>query len=164
MSVRKGDKVVVICGKDKGKEGKIIRVDRDNGRVTVEGVNVVVKHKKARKQGEKATREKKAAPIDVSNVMILCKCGKATRIGHKIENGKKNRVCVKCGEVLDRRFVKVKDKVEAISDDDKKEEKVDKKPLVRREVKAVAESKIKKPQSTKDVKKVTGVRRMGGGA
>jgi len=165
MGIRKGDQVVVICGKDKGKKGKVIFVDTEKSRVTVEGVNIIVKNKKPRKQGEKPSREKKAAPIDVSNVMILCKCGKATRIGHKInDKGHKNRVCVKCGEVLDRKYVKAKDKekVETVSDD--KEEKVDKKPLVRREVKATAESKIKAPQAKVDVKKVTGVRRMGGGA
>jgi len=165
MAIRKGDQVVVICGKDKGKKGKVIRVD--DGRVTVDGVNIVVKHKKARSAQQKASRDKKPAPIDVSNVMILCKCGKATRVGHKIDaKGKKNRVCVKCGEILDRRFVKIKEKEKVVAAEDvkkdKDEEKVDKKPLVRREVKHTAESKIKQPTTSAPAKSPTGHRRIGG--
>jgi len=160
MSIRKGDQVVVISGKDKGKKGKVILVE--DGRVTVDGVNIVVKNKKAKSAKQKASREKKPAPIDVSNVMILCKCGKATRVGHKIEKGKKNRVCVKCNEILDKKFVKVKEKAkEAVEEDKKEEEKVEKKPLVRREIKHTAESKIKGSQTTG---KSTSTHRQIGGA
>jgi large subunit ribosomal protein L24 len=166
MGIRKGDQVVVICGKDKGKKGKVIAVSEKDDRnfVTVDGVNVVIKHKKARNAKEKSAREKKASPIDVSNVMILCKCGKATRIAHKInDKGVKNRVCVKCGEVLDKKFVKAKEKakeVEAEATDKAAEEKTEaKKPIVRREVKATADSKVKS-QTTASVKSAP--RKIGG--
>jgi len=145
MGIRKGDQVVVITGKNKGKKGKVVAVTE--AKVTVEGVNIVVKNKKAR-QGAKAAREKMAAPIDISNVMVMCKCGKATRIAHKIdEKGNKSRVCAKCGAVLDRKFVKIKEKAKEVAKEEVKEdEKVDKtqaKPLARRESKFGADSKIK---------------------
>jgi len=159
-SIRKGDNVVVISGKDKGKKGKVILVDES--KVMVEGVNMVIRHKKARSTKQKSKREKITGAIDISNVQILCKCGKATRVGHKIDDkGKKSRVCTKCGEVLDKKFVKVKEKAkEGEEVAIKEEEKTDKKPLQRREVKHVAESKIKAPQNTS--KEVTGHRRIGG--
>ena len=160
MGIRKGDQVVVITGKDKGKKGKVIDVDTEKNRVKVEGVNIIVKNKKPRKQGEKPSREKKPGMIDISNVMILCKCGKPTRVGHKIsDKGIKNRVCVKCGEILDRKFVKQKAK-DVVEEEVKKEEKVDKKPLVRREIKHQAESKIKGSQTTSTTK--TTHRQIGG--
>jgi len=95
--------------------------------------------------------------------MILCKCGKATRVQHKIgDDGVKHRVCAKCGEILDKKFVKVKEKAKAaeeVKDDDKKEEK---KPLQRREVKAFAESKIKGSQVATGAANMH--RQLGGGA
>jgi len=161
--IKRGDQVVVISGKDSGKKGKVIEVVQKEERtlVVVEGVNIVVKHKKARNAKQKSTREKRPAAIDISNVMILCKCGKATRIGHKVdEKGNKSRVCTKCGEILDKKFVKVKEKAkeaEEVKEDEKKDEP---KKLVRREVKHVAESKIKKPQATGGAK--TTHRQIGG--
>ena len=158
-SIRKGDHVVVIAGKDKGKKGKVTLVDGEY--VTVEGVNIVVKHKKARSAQQKSSRDKRAGAIHISNVQILCKCGKATRVSHKIVNGKKNRVCAKCGEVLDKKFVKIKEKAATENEVDKKEEETTvKKPLQRREVKHTAESTVKKPQNT--TKAVTSHRRIGG--
>jgi len=162
-SVRKGDTVVVIAGKDKGKRGKVILVDAEGGKVMVEGVNMVIKHKKARSTKQKSKREKITAAMDISNVQILCKCGSVTRVGHKIDDkGNKSRVCTKCGEVLDKKFVKVKEKAKEGEEvaDKKEDDKVDKKPLQRREVKHVAESKIKAPQNA--AKDVTGHRRIGG--
>ena len=163
MSIRKGDTVVVIAGKDKGKKGKVIMVNPEGETIVVDGVNMITKHKKARNAQQKSTREKKPGAIHISNVQILCKCGKATRVAHKIENGKKSRICAKCGEVLDKKFVKAKEKaVEATEKpDDKKDDKTAAKtPLVRREVKHTAESKIKKPQN---VSNVMGHRKIGGG-
>jgi len=143
MGIRKGDRVVVIAGKDKGKKGTVINVDGD--RATVDGVNVVIKNKKARNAKQKSERVKKASPVSISNIQILCKCGKATRISHKINaDGTKNRVCSHCGEILDKKFVKVKEKAKEVKEEATKDDaKVDKKPLVRREVKHSAESRIK---------------------
>ena len=100
VKIKKGDTVKVIAGKDKDKEGKVLTVDAKNGRVLVEGVNMVKKHEKPsgrNQQGGIITRE---APIDLSNVMYLHK-GKPTRIGYKVEDGKKVRIARSTGEVLD---------------------------------------------------------------
>lgn len=107
ISVKKGDTVLVITGKDKGKTGKVLDVFPKDNKVLVDGVNIVTKHKKARKQNEKSEIVKKTAPIEVSNVMVVCgTCGKATRVAHKEINGKKVRVCKKCSASLDKEFVK----------------------------------------------------------
>ena len=101
MNIRKDDKVVVLSGKDKGKEGKVLRADPKGMKVVVEGVNVASKHKKPRKQGEEGGIIKMETPIYASKVMIVCpKCGKPTRVAHSIEAGEKSRVCKKCGAKL----------------------------------------------------------------
>ena len=98
MNIRKDDKVVVLSGKDKGKQGKILVSDPKAMKVIVEGVNVATKHQKPRKQGEEGGIIKVETPIYASKVQLVCpKCGKATRVGHKVEDGKKVRVCKKCG-------------------------------------------------------------------
>ena len=101
MHFKTGDKVVVISGKDKGKEGKIIKVLRNENRVVVEGVNIVKKHVKGNGQTAGSINEVEA-PIHASNVMIIDpKTKKRTRIAHKIdEKGNKVRVAVKSGEIL----------------------------------------------------------------
>ena len=101
MHVKSNDQVVVISGKDKGKKGKITAAFPKAGRVTVEGVNLVTKHQKARNAMQPGGIIKKELPIDASNVMLICpKCGKATRVAHKAENGKNVRVCKHCGANL----------------------------------------------------------------
>ena len=103
MKIKKDDKVVVITGKDKGKEGKVMMADPENGRVVVSGVNVITKHQKARNQQNPGGIIKKEAAIDASNVMLVCKkCGKATRLAVKEIDGKKVRVCKKCGKDIDK--------------------------------------------------------------
>ena len=98
MNIRKDDKVVVLSGKDKGKQGKILTADPKAEKVIVEGVNVATKHQKPRKQGEEGGIIKVETPIYASKVQLVCpKCGKATRVAHKIEGDKKVRVCKKCG-------------------------------------------------------------------
>ena len=98
MNIRKDDKVVVLSGKDKGKQGKILTADPKAAKVIVEGVNVATKHQKPRKQGEEGGIIKVETPIYASKVQLVCpKCGKATRVAHKIADGKKVRVCKKCG-------------------------------------------------------------------
>jgi large subunit ribosomal protein L24 len=100
MKLKTGDKVVVIAGKDKGKEGVIKAVDRKNGRVLVEGVNMVSKHTKPNAQNQQGGIIKKENFIDASNVMYLHN-GKATRLGVQIKDGKKVRVAKKTGEIID---------------------------------------------------------------
>ena len=100
LKIKKGDTVKVIAGKDNGKEGKVVSVDPKNGKVVVEGVNVIKKHTKpsmANQNGGIVTME---APIDASNVMYLHK-GKPTRVGFKIEKDKKVRFAKSTGDVID---------------------------------------------------------------
>ena len=100
MKIKKGDTVKVITGKDKDKEGKVIAVDRKNGKGTVEKVNVVTKHTKPSAANQNGGIIQKEATIDASNVMYVHK-GKATRVGFKVENGKKVRFAKSTGEVID---------------------------------------------------------------
>ena len=101
MNIRKDDKVIVISGKDKGKQGKVLTAMPADGKVIVEGVNVAKKHKKPRKQGEQGGIMKVETPIYACKVMVVCpKCGKPTRVAHKLVDGKKVRVCKKCGANL----------------------------------------------------------------
>ena len=101
MNIRKDDKVVVISGKDKGKEGKVLIANPKAGKLIVEGVNVATKHQKPRKQGEEGGIIKVETPIYACKVMVVCpKCGKPTRVAHKLDAGKNVRVCKKCGANL----------------------------------------------------------------
>jgi large subunit ribosomal protein L24 len=98
--LKKNDLVKVITGKNKGKTGKILKIDRLKGNVIISGLNMVKKTKKPKKQGEKGGIIEIEAPIDISNVMIMCKkCG-PTRIGIEISGDEKIRKCKKCGEIL----------------------------------------------------------------
>ncbi len=103
MRIKKGDTVVVVAGKDKGKKGKVIQAMPTESRVIVENVNMVTKHKKPNQRVQQGGIVHQEAPINVSNVMILDPKEKvATRIGYKVlENGKKVRIAKKSGEVLD---------------------------------------------------------------
>ncbi len=103
IHIKKGDNVVVISGKDKGKKGKVLSVGVNKRTVIVEGVNMVTKHTKARKAGETGGIIHQEAPIYACKVMHICdKCGKPTRIGYKIMgDGTKSRMCKNCMEVLD---------------------------------------------------------------
>ena len=98
LKIKKNDTVVVLSGKDKGKQGKVLEVQPKAGKVIVEKINVVSRHTKPRRQGEEGGIIQKEAPIYACKVQTVCpKCGKATRIAHKIEGDKKSRVCKKCG-------------------------------------------------------------------
>ena len=110
MHVKTNDTVVVISGKDKGKKGKVIASFPKAGRVSVEGVATVTKHQRARNAMQPGGIIHKEMPVDASNVMLVCpKCGKATRVAHKVnvttENGKTRRqmvrVCKKCQAEID---------------------------------------------------------------
>lgn len=102
LNVKKGDEVIVISGKDKGKKGKILSAMPDKQRVVVQGANMITTHVKPRKQGEVGGRIEKEGTIHVSNVKLVCpKCDKPTRVGHTFEGDKKVRVCIKCGKTMD---------------------------------------------------------------
>ncbi len=101
MNIKKGDTVVVLSGKDKGKQGKVQGTLPSESKVVVEGVNVVTCHTKPRRQGEEGGIVKREAAIYASKVQVVCpKCGKGTRVAHKIADGKKVRVCKHCGAEL----------------------------------------------------------------
>lgn len=103
MFVKKGDKVKVITGKDKNKEGVVLEAFPKKDRVIVEGVNIVKKHQKPNNAAPQGGILEKEAPIHVSNVMLIDpKTGEATRVGYKVVEGKKVRVAKKSGEILDK--------------------------------------------------------------
>lgn len=107
MTIKKGDKVTILAGKDKGKTGKVLQVFPIRQRASVEGLNLLIKHMRPRRQGEQGQRIEFPAPINLSNIALVCPhCGKPTRIGATIQkdvNGKtkKFRVCKKCKQVID---------------------------------------------------------------
>ncbi len=152
-NLRTGDTVLIIAGKDKGKQGKIIASDAQKSRVTVANVNIVSKHRKPRSQTDKGGIKKEEAPIDVSNVQIICpSCGKATRIGHITdESGKKHRVCKKCNKTMDG---EVRTKVVKTAKVETKPEVKDSKEAKEATAKKVVENKSHKvekaPQKAKN--------------
>ena len=100
VHVKTGDEVIVIQGKDRGKKGKVLQVSPSEGKVIVEGVNIVSKHVKPRKMGEAGGIIKAESALYADKVQLICpKCGQPTRVGRVIEDGKKFRVCKKasCG-------------------------------------------------------------------
>ena len=102
MKVKKNDTVYVLSGKDAGKTGKVLTAFPAENRITVDGVNVQKKSKKARSAKDTSGIIDQTGKIDASNVLVICPaCGKGTRVHHKIEDGKKIRVCAKCGAPLD---------------------------------------------------------------
>lgn len=97
MKLKKGDNVLIISGKDKGRTAKILKSLVKEKRILVDGINTKRKHIKPKKEGEKGQVISVAAPLDISNVKLICpKCGKATRVGYKINGDRKFRICKKC--------------------------------------------------------------------
>ena len=142
FSVKKGDYVKIIAGNDKGKFGQIVAVDKKAGRVTVEGkdLSVVKKAVKARKASDKAGIIELPKSTDISNVMPVCAaCGKATRVRHGEVDGKKVRVCAKCGAVLETKKAKEEKKSKAKATTRKK--KTAETAVAEAEVKATEETK-----------------------
>lgn len=108
LKVKKGDNVVVISGKDRGKTGKITQIIPAQNRAVVEGVNIIIKHQKPQGNKQKGGIIKKSAPMQISNLMVVCPvCGKATRVAKKEISDKLSRICKKCGAGLDKEYVKV---------------------------------------------------------
>ncbi|MWD26592.1 50S ribosomal protein L24 [Aquicoccus sp. SCR17] len=98
--IKKGDKVVLLAGKDKGKQGTVTSVDPKAGKAVVEGLNMAVRHTRQSQQSQ-GGRLPKALPIDLSNLSLLDANGKATRVGFEVRDGKKVRVAKTTGDVID---------------------------------------------------------------
>ncbi len=97
MKIQKNDTVLIISGKYRGKKGKVLQSFPKKEKIIIEGINLMKKHRKPKKTGEKGQIVELPAPIHISNVKLICpKCGKASRIGYKIIKGKKYRICKKC--------------------------------------------------------------------
>ncbi len=104
LNIKKDDQIVVISGKDKGKKGKVLSAYPDQNRILVSGINLVTKHKRPKNQRDPGGIIHQEAPINASNAMLVCnKCDKATRAAKKtLDNGKRVRVCKKCGDTFDK--------------------------------------------------------------
>ena len=101
MRIKKGDTVKILSGNDKGKQGEVLEVIPKSEKILVKGVNIRKKHVKPRKQGEEGGIIPVECAINSSKVNVVCpKCGKATRIEYKVEDGKKVRICKKCGAII----------------------------------------------------------------
>lgn len=97
MKLKKGDQIQMLAGKDKGKKGKIIKADVQDGRIVVEGLNTVKKHVRPKKSGQKGEIVLVPRPFPASRAALVCaNCGKPTRVGHRFEGDKKVRYCKKC--------------------------------------------------------------------
>ncbi len=107
MNIKKNDKVQILSGKDKGKTGKVLQIMQKENRLSIEGLNLLIKHLRPQKQGEKGQRIEFPAFINASNVELICpKCGRLTRVSHKIikvegQKDKKTRACKKCQETIE---------------------------------------------------------------
>ncbi|MGN0684783.1 MAG: 50S ribosomal protein L24 [Gemmiger sp.] len=101
LHVKTGDNVMIISGKDKGKTGKVLQTSPKEGKVIVEGLNMVTKHVKPRRQGEQGGIVEAEGAIYACKVQPVCpKCGKPTRVAHSVKDGKNVRICRKCGAEL----------------------------------------------------------------
>ena len=101
MKIKKGDQVKILSGKDRGKQGKVLRVMPKEDKVVVENINIRKKHVRPRREGEKGQIVEIPAPLHISNVALICtKCGKPTRAGFRFEENKKVRYCKKCQKVI----------------------------------------------------------------
>jgi large subunit ribosomal protein L24 len=96
--LRRDDQVKVIAGKEKGKTGRVLRIDRVKGRVLIEGVNLVKKAVRKRRENDRGGIIDVEAPVHISNVMLVTKSGEPTRLGYKLEDGKKTRIARKTGD------------------------------------------------------------------
>jgi large subunit ribosomal protein L24 len=101
METKSGDIVKIIAGKDKGKSGKVTKVFPGANKIIVENLNIVKKHVRPKKQGEKGQRVEIPRAIDISNTQIICpRCKKTTRIGHRLLENGKTRICKKCNQEI----------------------------------------------------------------
>jgi len=101
MKIKKGDTVLIISGKDKGKKAKVLEAFPRQDKVMVEGVNIVKRHRRPRQEKEKGQIVEVPKPIDVSNVKLICpKCGQPTRLGYRLTEEGKYRICKKCNQEI----------------------------------------------------------------
>ncbi len=101
MKIKKGDTVLIIAGKYKGKKGKVLEAFPKEGEISVEGANLVKKHRRAKSEREKGQVVELPKPFDVSNVKLICpKCSKAIRVGYKVAGKNKYRICKKCNQEI----------------------------------------------------------------
>lgn len=154
LSVKKGDNVLVLSGKDAGKTGEILQVNKEDGKVVVANVNIQSHHKKARSKDEKGGIMKSEGPIDVSNVQVICPtCKKATRVGKTLVDGKYVRACKHkdCGATLN---VKSAGKIKSTKPASKPVAKTEKKTEKTETVKPVAKTTVKTEKKTETTKPV----------
>ncbi len=127
LNVKKGDNVLVIAGKDKGKSGKVLTAIPADNAVVVSDVNIIAKHKKPKNAQDKGGIIRKENKIDASNVLVICpECNKATRISYAVEGDKKFRKCKKCGASLDKAVPTKKEVKKEVKQTKKAEAKVEK--------------------------------------
>ena len=101
MKIKKGDTVLIITGKYRGKKGKVLQAFPRERKILVEGINLVKKHQGPKRTGEKGQIIQLPRPIDISNTKLICpKCGKASKVGYKIVKENKYRICKKCGQEI----------------------------------------------------------------
>lgn len=145
LKVKKGDTVVMIKGKDAGKQGKVLEAFPAENKVVVDGVAIATKARKPRSAQDKGGLTKVNQKVEVSNVMVVCPgCKKPSRIGFKEENGVKSRFCKKCGKVIETKVVKGPMKMDGTIKAVKEEKKAAVKPAVKEEKKAAAKPAAKK--------------------
>ncbi|MCL2061699.1 MAG: 50S ribosomal protein L24 [Firmicutes bacterium] len=161
LHVKKGDNVKIIAGSYKGSVGKITAVDAQNGRVVVENANIITKHVKGKGAQKQSSREKLAGSINASNVQIVCAgCNKTTRVAHQeaasFKPGKKiwQRICKKCGAVLDQKAPKVEKEKKVKKA--KKEEPAQESAAAETTTEKAAAAKTAKPKKEKIVKNEDG--------
>lgn len=101
MKIKKNDTILILSGKDRKKKGKVLKVFPKENKILVENINLKKKHQRPRREGEKGQVVSIPAPFSASNVKLIClKCGKAVRVGYKIIENKKFRICKKCGQEI----------------------------------------------------------------
>ncbi|MFA6228440.1 MAG: 50S ribosomal protein L24 [Patescibacteria group bacterium] len=101
MKIKTGDKIKMLAGKDKGKTGKVLQVMAADNKVVVEGLNLLIKHQRPKRSGEKGQRIQFPAAVAMAKVALVCpKCGQAARVGYKLVEDKKFRFCKKCKETI----------------------------------------------------------------
>ena len=157
VSVKLGDTVLVNSGKDSGKKGKVLAINKTKKgvRVVVEGVNIITKAKKARTAQEKSELVKVEGSIDVSNVNVVCPtCGKPVRVKHAVVDGKKVRVCG-CGAVLDQKYVKETKKAEKSEEKAEETAKAEKSAKTQKSKTTAKAAKEEKATKTAAAKKPT---------